>query len=585
MSKFLSGPDPTARGAVPGPRRARRSIRDRGRIIVNATAPLSATHEVSNQAPPLENYNLFRRNLPLQEAVEREGAGAAAPWLAERGAELGSAEMIAHGVAANRNPPTLRLFDTAGRRRDEVEFHPAYHELMAYLKRHGAAAGPWAQPGPGAHVRRAALYMMYAEIEDGTLCPTTMTYAVVPSIARDAGVAAEWLPRIYAAEYDPRFIPASRKRGVTLGMGMTEKQGGSDLRANTTTAQPLGGREYRIVGHKWFFSAPMSDAFLILAQAPGGLSCFLLPRFTPEGAVNDLRLQRLKDKLGDRSNAGAEVEFWGARATLVGEEGRGVPIILEMGTYCRLDCALGSAGLIRQAVSQALHHAAHRSAFGRLLADQPLMQNVLADLALESEAATALAMRLAGAFDAQSDETQGLLRRVLTPAAKYWICKRGPAVAAEAMEVLGGNGYVEDGPLARIYRQMPLNSIWEGSGNVMCLDVLRAIAKHPRCLEALTDEVAPARGRDRRFDAFADALKDALRRPGDAQRRARRLTQDIALLVQGALLLRFAPQGVADAFCASRLAASEFGGGAFGTLPEGCAARAIIDRAWPALAD
>jgi putative acyl-CoA dehydrogenase len=551
---------------------------------VNAATPLSATHEVTNQAPPLEDYNLFHSNRPLQEAVAREGAGAATPWLAERGGELGSAEMIALGAAANRNPPTLRLFDNAGRRRDEVDFHPAYHELMAYLKRHGAAAGPWAQPGPGAHVKRAALYLMYAEIEDGTLCPTTMTYAVVPAIARDPAIAAEWLPRIYAPEYDPRFVPAARKRGVTLGMGMTEKQGGSDLRANTTTAQPLGGREYRIVGHKWFFSAPMSDAFLILAQAPGGLSCFLLPRFAPDGTVNELRLQRLKDKLGDRSNAGSEVEFWGARATLVGDEGRGVPIILEMGTYCRLDCALGSAGLIRQAVVQALHHTAHRAAFGRLLADQPLMRNVLADLAVESEAATALAMRLAGAFDAQADEGQTLLRRILTPAAKYWICKRGPAVAAEAMEVLGGNGYVEDGPMARIYRQMPLNSIWEGSGNVMCLDVLRAVAKQPQCLDSLVAEVAPAEGRDRRFDAFAGALKDALRNPRDAESRARALAQDIALLVQGALLLQFAPDYVADAFCASRLVASRFGGGAFGTLPAGSALRPIIDRAWPCAA-
>ena len=544
--------------------------------------PLLATHDVSNQAPPLENYNLFGRNRPLQEAVQREGAGAAVTWLADRGAELGTAEMIALGAAANRNPPTLKLFDTAGRRRDEVEFHPAYHELMGYLKRHGVAAGPWAQPGPGAHVKRAALFMMCAEIEDGTLCPTTMTYAVVPALARDPAIAAEWLPRIFAADYDPRFIPAAGKRGVTLGMGMTEKQGGSDLRSNTTTAQPLGNREYRIVGHKWFFSAPMSDAFLILAQAPGGLSCFFLPRFTPDGAVNDIRIQRLKDKLGDRSNAGSEVEFWGARAWLVGDEGRGVPIILEMGTYCRLDCALGTAGLMRQAVSQALHHAAHRVAFGKRLADQPLMRNVLADLALESEAATALALRLAGAFDAQDDEAQSLLRRILTPAAKFWICKRGPALAAEAMEVLGGNGYVEDGPMARIYRQMPLNSIWEGSGNVMCLDVLRAMAKHPRCLEALAAEVAPAMGRDGRYDAFADRLKDDLRRPENIEGRSRRLTQAIALLVQGALLLRFAPDGVADAFCASRFAPSDFGGGAFGNLPGGSDVAAIIERAWPA---
>jgi len=539
------------------------------------------THEISNQAPALENYNLFTRNRPLFEAAQRSCAADTMGWLSERGAELGSAEMIALGVQANRNPPTPGLFDSAGRRRDQVEFHPAYHELMAYLKRHGVSAGPWADPARGAHIKRAALFMLFAEIEDGTLCPTTMTYAVVPSIMRDRMIAEEWLPRIYSPDYDPRFIPAERKRGVTLGMGMTEKQGGSDLRSNTTSAEPVGGREFRIVGHKWFFSAPMSDAFLILANAPGGLSCFFLPRFTPDGKVNDVRIQRLKDKLGDRSNAGSEVEFWGARAWLVGDEGRGVPIILEMGTYCRLDCVLGTAGLIRHATSQALHHAAHRAAFGKRLLDQPLMRNVLADLAIESEAATALALRLAGAFDAQADEQQSLLRRVLTPAAKYWVCKRGPAVAAEAMEVLGGNGYVEDGPMARIYRQMPLNSIWEGSGNVMCLDVLRAFAKHPRCLEALAAEVAPAMGRDQRLDAFAGRLKDELRRPDNIEGRSRQLTQAIAMMMQAALLVRFAPDFVADAYCASRLAAASFAGGAFGNLPGERDLGGILARAWP----
>jgi putative acyl-CoA dehydrogenase len=543
---------------------------------------MSSTHDVSNQAPPLENYNLFDRNRPLTEAVAREGAANASGWLAERGAELGGAEMIALGVAANRNPPTPKLFDRTGRRCDEVEFHPAYHALMAYLKRHGASAGPWAHPVPGAHVKRAALFMMYAEIEDGTLCPTTMTYAVVPSIVRDGAIAREWLPRIYSVDYDPRFIPSEQKRGVTLGMGMTEKQGGSDLRSNTTTATPAGGREYAIVGHKWFLSAPMSDAFLILAQAPGGLSCFFLPRFTPDGAVNAIRIQRLKDKLGDRSNASSEVEFDGARAWLIGDEGRGVPIILEMGTYCRLDCVLGTAGLVRQCVSQAIHHAGHRSAFGRKLVDQPLMRNVLADLAIESEAATALAVRLAGAFDAQTDARATLLRRILTPAAKYWICRRGPALAAEAMEALGGNGYVEEGPMPRLYRQMPLNSIWEGSGNVMCLDVLRAIAKHPDCLDALAAEVAPALGSDARLDAFAARLKDELRRPNDLEGQSRRVAQAIAMLIQGALLVRFAPDYVADAFCASRLTTSSFGGGAFGQLPTGTHFEAILDRAWPA---
>ncbi|HVN33713.1 MAG TPA: isovaleryl-CoA dehydrogenase [Casimicrobiaceae bacterium] len=541
-----------------------------------------STHEVSNQAPPLENLNLFDRNRPLMEAVAREGAADAIGWLAQRGAELGSPEMIALGAAANHNPPTPRLFDRSGRRCDEVEFHPAYHELMGYLKRHGASAGPWAHPAPGAHVKRAALFAMYAEIEDGTLCPTTMTYAVVPSIVRDDAIARDWLPRIYSPEYDPRFVPADRKRGVTLGMGMTEKQGGSDLRSNTTTASPVGGREYAIVGHKWFFSAPMSDAFLILAQAPGGLSCLFLPRFTPDGAQNAIRIQRLKDKLGDRSNASSEVEFDGARAWLVGDEGRGVRIILEMGTYCRLDCVLGTAGLIRQCVSQAIHHARHRSAFGRELVDQPLMRNVLADLALESEAATALAMRLAGAFDAQTDTHSTLLRRILTPAAKYWVCRRGPALAAEAMEVLGGNGYVEEGPMARLYRQMPLNSIWEGSGNVMCLDVLRAIAKQPECLDALAAEIAPALGRDARLDAHAAKLTDELRRADELEGEARRVAQSIAILMQGALLVRFAPEYIAEAFCSSRLTPSAFTGGAYGNLPANTGFAEILERAWPA---
>ena len=547
---------------------------------------LLVTHEVLNQAPPLEDYNLYECNAPLQEGLAREGgkAGAAAAhqWMLARGAELGGAQMLEWAAQANRNPPEAKLFDAAGNRRDEVEFHPAYHELMGYLKRHGASAGPWADPVPGAHVKRAAFYMMYAEVEDGTLCPTTMTYAVVPAISRDPALAAEWLPRIYSPEYDRRFIPAADKRGVTLGMGMTEKQGGSDVRANTTRAEPVGGREYSIVGHKWFFSAPMCDAFLILAQAPGGLSCFFLPRWTPDGKPNDIRIQRLKDKLGDRSNAGSEVEFWGARAWRVGEEGRGAPIILEMGTYCRLDCALGTAGLIRASLSQATHHAQHRAAFGKRLVEQPLMRNVLADLALESEAATALSLRLARAFDAQKDEAESLLRRVLTPASKYWICKRGPAVAAEAMEVLGGNGYVEEGVMARIYRQMPLNSIWEGSGNVMCLDVLRAARKHPRSLEVLAAEIEPAIGRDRRLDRFVSRLKDELRKPENIEARARGITQGIALAMQGALLAQHAPDFVADAFCASRLAEdSSYAGGAFGALPGTVDFGALLARAWP----
>ena len=543
----------------------------------------AATHEVFNQVPPLAGHNLFVSDAALQEAALREGAADAARWLSERGAELGSAEMQVLAAEANRVVPVLKAFDASGRRRDEVEFHPAYHALMAYLKRHGAAAGPWADPRAGAHVRRAALYVMYAQLEDGTLCPATMTYASVPPLARDGALAAEWVPRICASEYDPRFVPARDKRGVTIGMGMTEKQGGSDVRANTTRAEPAGGRRYRITGHKWFFSAPMCDAFLVLAQGPGGLSCFLLPRFTPVGDVNDIRIQRLKDKLGDRSNASSEVEFWGAHAELVGDEGRGVATILEMGTYCRLDCTLGSAGLTRAAVAQALHHAQHRHAFGRRLVEAPLMRNVLADLALEAEAATALALRLARAFDAGDDEAAALLRRVLTPAAKFWICKRGPAVAAEAMEVLGGNGYVEEGPLARNYRQMPLNSIWEGSGNVMCIDVMRALDKDSRCAEALVAEFAPARGRNDHLDAHVAALERDLHGPALPQSDARLLAQRIAVAMQGALLVQFAPDFVADAFCASRMAPQAYAGGVFGTLPRAADCDAILRRAWPPL--
>ena len=544
-----------------------------------SSLPDFVTHQVENQSPRRENVNVFASDPALREAVEREGAAAATEWLSARGADIGSAEMIALADAANRTPPVLKLYDERGFRRDQVEFHPAYHELMAFLKRHGASAGPWADPGPGAQVRRAAFYMMYAQLEDGTLCPTTMTYAVVPAIKRDAALASEWLPRIYSTEYDPRFLPPQDKRGVTFGMGMTEKQGGSDVRANTTRAEPVGGREYRIVGHKWFFSAPMCDAFLILAQAPGGLSCFLLPRFMPDGEVNAIRLQRLKDKLGDRSNASSEVEFHGAHAWLVGEEGRGIPIILEMGTYCRFDCALGTSGLIRGAVTQAIHHARHRRAFGELLIDQPLMQNVLADLALESEAATALSLRLARTYEADASAHELALRRVLTPAAKYWICKRGPAVAAEAMEVLGGNGFVEEAPLARIYRQMPLNSIWEGSGNVICLDVLRALSRDPTIVAALVAELREARGGDRHFDAHLTRLEADLASLPASESIARVLTQRIALAVQAALLLRFAPSYVARAFCASRLAATSFGGGAFGELPNSAEHRSIVGRA------
>ncbi|HUJ51964.1 MAG TPA: acyl-CoA dehydrogenase family protein [Steroidobacteraceae bacterium] len=459
-----------------------------------------AAPEVLNQSAELVEYNLFSTHSVLAEALAREGAAAEHSALEKLGAELGSVTMFTLGEAANRNPPRLHALDRFGARRDEVEFHPAWHELLRRLVAAGLHTGPWAQPRPGAHVARAAGYMLWAEVENGTQCPATMSYGAVPALVPQRADFAPWLSLLMSREYDPAFAPATAKRGVLMGMGMTERQGGSDVRTNTTRAQPAGargpGREYRLTGHKWFFSAPMCDAFLVLAQAPGGLSCFLVPRFLPDGSVNALHLVRLKDKLGNRSNASSEVEFDAAYGLLVAEEGRGIPAILEMGVYTRLDNAIGSAGLMRQCVSQAIHHARGRRAFGRLLAEQPLMRNVLADLALECEAAVMLTMRLARAFDALADEGATLLRRVLTPVVKYWVCKRAPAVCSEAMEVLGGNGYVEDGPIARRLRESPLNSIWEGSGNIMCLTCCarsrasrararRSPSSSPRCADAI----------------------------------------------------------------------------------------------------
>ena len=551
-----------------------------------------ATHEVENQPPPLVDWNLSDTDRALVEALRREGAGWAEGTLAAFGARLGSQEVLDWGVQASRYPPVLQAFDRFGRRRDEVEFHPAWHELLCLGVGQGLHSGPWRDPRPGAHVARAAGVMLLNQVEAGVCCPLAMTYAVVPALRMEPALAAEWEPRILTATYDPRFRPAPEKGGALLGMAMTEKQGGSDVRANTTRAVPEAGggpgAAYRLTGHKWFCSAPMCDAFLVLARAQGGLSCFFLPRFLPDGTRNRFFLQRLKDKLGNRSNASSEVELDGAWARLLGEEGRGVPTILEMGNLTRLDCAIGSAGLMRQAVAQAMHHAAHRAAFGRRLVDQPLMRNVLADLAIESEAATCVTMRLARAWDRQDDSGETALRRILTPAVKYWVTKRTPALVAEAMEVLGGNGYVEESILPRLYREAPLNSIWEGSGNVMCLDVLRAMARRSDALEALRAELAAGAGADRRLDENLAALEADLPRGGEAgaphdpeaiERGARRLVERLVLALQGALLVRHAPSAVADAFCASRLAGDR--GGAFGTLPVGVDVGAIIARATP----
>jgi putative acyl-CoA dehydrogenase len=540
------------------------------------------THEVTNQPPPLVDYNPFTADRTLVAAVEREGAAFALAELSAFGARLGKAETIEQGELANRYGPVLRTVDRFGQRADRVEFHPAWHHMLELGVAAGLHAAPWGEARPGAHVARAAGVILQAQIEAGVQCPMTMTYGVVPALQRQPEIAAVWLPRLVTRRYDARFIPADGKTGALMGMGMTEKQGGSDLRSNATRARPEGaggpGAAYRLTGHKWFFSAPMCDAFLVLAQAPGGLSCFFLPRFLPDGTLNAIRLQRLKEKLGNRSNASSEIELHDAYALMVGEEGRGIPNIIEMATYTRLDCGLGTTGLMRAAVSQAAHHARHRLAFQHRLIDQPLMANVIADLEIEVEAATVLVMRLARAFDRQDDPAEGALRRLLTPAVKYWICKRGPILAAEAMEVLGGNGYVEEGPMPRLYREMPVNSIWEGSGNVMCLDMLRALGRSPEGMEALAALVGAVRGRIPALDRAADALVAELRDPAGAEARARRVTERLALVVQGALLCRVGPDNVAEAFARSRLERDH--GGVFGTLPHdvdlaGIAARAV----------
>ena len=554
----------------------------------------AVTHEVLNQVTPLTGHNLYTTDRALRDALHCHAPQASEDRRVELGALLGDAAMHAHARLANLHKPALHTHDRFGQRSDTVEFHPSYHALLGAAVGAGLHATPWAQTRPGAHIERAAGFLMFTQLEPSVLCPVSMTYAVTPALRGNAPVFADWFDKLASRHYDPRLLNVQAKSGVTMGMGMTEKQGGSDVRANTTRAEYLEdsawGRCYRLVGHKWFFSAPMSDAFLVLAQTPAGLSCFFLPRVLPDGRVNAIALQRLKDKLGNQANASSEVDFNGALAWLVGEEGRGIPQILEMGTLTRLDCALGTAGLMRGAVALALHHSAQRSAFGKPLVEQPLMKNVLADLALESEAATALALRLARAIDRQDDPFEALMRRVLTPVAKFWVCKRGAALAQEAMECLGGNGYVEEhgeGVMARIYREMPLNSIWEGAGNIMALDLLRALRKRDGksadVVQALAAELETARAANPSLDRFADALiarfDDAADGGGD-EAGARRLAQDVALAVQGSLLRRHAPDFVFEAFCHSRL--SGHGPQVFGTLPAGVDFDSIIRRAMPA---
>ncbi|WP_332777834.1 acyl-CoA dehydrogenase family protein [Polaromonas sp.] len=584
---------------------------------------MDLTHEVFNQPAPLAGYNLFETNRPLRDALKFNAPQLDTAELVALGTVLGSADMQTHARLANVHTPQLHSHDRFGRRVDQVEFHPSYHVLMKLAIEAGLHGTPWGSPHPNPlprgegtdhplpsgegtaageisllplplgegrgegsspHTLRAAGFMLFTELEPSTLCPISMTYAVTPALRSNAAIYADWGPKLMSRAYDPALKLWRDKPGLTMGMGMTEKQGGSDVRANTTQAVADGsdawGQRYRLTGHKWFVSAPMCDAFLVLAQTPAGLTCFFLPRVLPDGSLNAIRIQRLKDKLGNKANASSEVEFHQATAWLVGDEGRGVSQILEMGTMTRLDCALGTSGLMRQALAIALNHTSQRQAFGKRLIAQPLMRNVLADLALESEAATALAIRLARAFDKTGDAQEAVMARLLTPIAKFWICKRGSHFAQEAMECLGGNGYVEEGGegiMARIYREMPVNSIWEGAGNIMALDLLRAL-RTADVVAALAQELSPAKGAHPALDRLAAALPARVEDMA-TEVEARRLAQDVALAVQAALLHQSAPAAVFSAFCDSRLAGNW--GQAFGTLGAGTDFDSIIARAMP----
>jgi putative acyl-CoA dehydrogenase len=536
---------------------------------------MAATHEVSNQPPPLVDYDVFSTDEALVEGVQRHNAAWAIEDLAALGRRAGSEECQRWGREANIYPPRLVTHDRYGHRIDEVEFHPAWHDLMTVAIENGLHSSSWTDPRPGAHVARAAAFSVWSHTEGGHGCPISMTHAAVPALRVDKTLSDEWVPRLMSNVYDPGLRIPSEKSGCLAGMGMTEKQGGSDVRTNTTRAVPTSDGTYLLTGHKWFTSAPMCDVFLVLAQAPAGLTCFVVPRILPDGNRNTFKIQRLKEKLGNKSNASSEPEFDDTVAWRLGDEGAGVRTIIEMVTSTRLDCVIGTATLMREAVAQATHHARHRQAFGRYLAEQPLMRMVLADLAVESEAATTLMTRLAAAVD----DNEGAFKRVGLAVGKYWVCKRGPNVAAEALECFGGNGFVEDFPMAQLYREAPLNSIWEGSGNVNVLDVLRGLAREPGAWEAFRNEVALASGADARLDAAAKSLDEEMSDTSDIEVRARRLVEHMALVLQGSLLVRFAPPAVADAFCASRLGADW--GHAFGTLPPGVDTAAIVERATP----
>jgi putative acyl-CoA dehydrogenase len=546
---------------------------------------LAATHEVVNVSTELRDYNLYAQDSALREAVRREGAGWAHDALDAFGALTGSAQYLELGVLANKFTPELETHDRFGNRIDAVNFHPAYHALMKSAIEHGLHSSPWTDPRPGANVARAAHSYMQSQVEAGHGCPVTMTFAAVPALRATPALAAAWEPRITARVYDPRNVPDAQKQGITIGMAMTEKQGGSDVRSNSTLAYPLdAGREgpgqaYELVGHKYFVSAPMCDAFLVLAQAPGGLSCFLLPRWKPDGSKNPMQIIRLKRKMGNASNASSETDLRGALAWMVGAEGRGVRTIIDMVAMTRFDCMVGSSGGQRAAVSQALHHCSRRAAFGKVLNQQPLMRNVLADLVLENEGSLAMTMRIARALDQREQTHEDLLVRLVTGVGKYWICKRTPQHAYEAMECIGGSGVMEDSPFPRLFRESPINAIWEGSGNVQCLDVLRAIQKTPAVLDAFFAEVGRARGADARLDACVQGLQKEFTHLADIEYRSRDVVDRMALAFQAALLHQHAPAFVADAFCASRLDGGSRAN--YGTLPVGVDCAALIERATP----
>lgn len=539
-----------------------------------------STHEVFNQSPARVGLDEYAANAALVEGVERHDARWAHDALHATGRHVGSAEFQDDARRANRRGPELRTHDRWGNRIDEVEYDPSYHRVISAAVADGAHTSAIADPRPGANVARAATFMLYAQIEPGHACPVSMTHSAAPVIAQHDAVATEWMPRLLSRGYEGRLVPG--KTSALFGMAMTEKQGGSDVRANTTVAAPLGDGRYALTGHKWFCSAPMSDGFLVLAQAPGGLSCFLVPRLREDGARNEMRIMRLKDKLGNSANASSEVEYDGALGVLLGEEGRGVRTIIEMVTNTRLDCILGSLAGMRQAVSEASWHARHRAAFGRTLIDQPAMTGVIADLQLEAEGVTAAALRLARSYDGDATEEETAFRRLGTAVMKYWACKRGPGHAAEALECLGGNGYTEDFPLAMRYREQPVMAVWEGSGNVIALDVLRALGRDPESFEAFDAEVSRARGADPRLDAHLDLTRSLAREVAadpEPGLRARQLVGALALALQGALLVQHGPAAVADGFTASRLGAGAASGHLFGALPAGIDAAAIAARA------